>query len=281
MDLVKLTVAIASCLAVRTAAAQPMITPAPAPAPAPSYSVLPGVLSTAIGTTFDGRVDYTSFREDGSPSIFALNLHVQHVLPMGVGGYFSLPIAHARGDSDSESALGNLQLGGFYVIRGGNFDVYVRGGLALKQTATDEELGFLVPLANYVPRPHEAFASGFGASWARFGAGMRLTSDSLVIGGSTGLDYAFDAEGSNIDDVPGIFHLSGSIGFVQPAFGLAVGATLVKALDTSDDDASLIVIHTMGDIPVGPRARFYGAINFDPEEDLSAFSIGFGVRASM
>jgi hypothetical protein len=281
MDFVKLTFVVASCLAARTAAAQPATQPVAAPTPAPSQSVVPGVLSTANGTTLDGRIDYTSIREDSAPSLIALNLHIQHVTPMGVGGYLSLPIAYARGDSESETALGNLQLGGLYVIRGRNFDAYVRGGLALKQSATDEDFGFLVPLANYVPRLGDAFATGFGTSWARAGAGLRLTSDSLVIGGATGLDYAFDADDSDIDASLSLFHLSGSIGFVQPGFSLAVGATVVRALDESSDDDSLIVIHTMGDIPIGPRARFYGAINFNPEEDVNAVSIGFGVRASM
>src|SRR5690242_3738398 len=97
MQFVKLAFVVTSCLAIRSAAAQPAPTPAPAPAVAPSQSVLPGVLSTAIGTTFDARIDYTRFGKESGlnrPAVLGLNLHVQHVTPTGLGAYLSLPISY-------------------------------------------------------------------------------------------------------------------------------------------------------------------------------------------
>jgi hypothetical protein len=265
---VKLSLIATSCLIARTASAQPP------PPEEPSQSVLPGVLSTAAGATFDGRIDLSSFGDNelGDITVLALNLHGQYIFPSGLGGYLALPIAYASGGGDSEVLAGNPELGGFFVFRGAGFDAYLRGGLA-PNTGADQV--FPVPLANLIPRPADAYPTGLDTTWLRGGGGARLTSGSLVVAGSGGIDIPVER-----DDSVTLLHLTGSLGVAQPGFGLAAGVTLIQVSGegTADSDDSYFGFQLVGDAAIGGRSRIYGALGFNFEDD-PVFSIGAGVRA--
>ena len=166
------------------------------------------------------------------------------------------------------------------MIRNQNLDAYVRGGLSLKQTNTDDAEGILAPLANLVPRLADYATLGFNASWLRAGGGVRLTSGSLVVGASGGIDFPFSEANDELDQ-SGVLHLSGSIGVAQPTFGFAAGVTMAQLLGDSGGDNSTITVQAVGDVPVGGRTRIYGALGFAPEDGFDAFSVGVGVRAGM
>jgi len=264
-----------SCLAIGSAAAQP------AASEAPSQSVLPGVLSTSAGATFDGRVDHSSF-DDGElegPTLLALALHGQYIARSGLGGYLSLPLAYAAADGESEAFLGNLELGGLYAIRSGIVEAYARGGLALDTSSGEDLDQDMVPISNIVPRPADAIPSGLGTSFLRTGGGLRLTSGAVVFGGSAGVDVPLGR-----DYMDGkVLHLTGSLGIAQPRYGLALGATMLQLLDAPAEP--LVGFQGIGDVAVGGKMRLYGALglNFgDSEaEDDTAFSVGVGVRTSL
>ncbi len=267
MSIAKLSFIAASCLVAGSAAAQP------APGES-SQSVLPAVLPTIAGTTFDARVDYSNFggNDFGDVTLLALDLHGQHITPSGLGGYLALPLAYASGGDESESYLGNLELGGLYVIRGANVDAYARGGLAV-ETASGE--GFEVPITHLISRPADALTTGLGMSWLRLGGGVRLTSGSLVIGGSGGFDVGLDSEAD-----ANTLHLTGTIGVAQPGFGFAVGITTVQSLEDSGGDDNFFGFQAVGDAAIGGRSRFYAALGLNFEDD-TAFSLGAGVRLNM
>jgi hypothetical protein len=283
MQVVKLALAVTSCLAIRSAAAQPAQTPVapPPPPPAPDLqppagpqSVLPNLLSTAVGATLDGRVDYSKLEDDGV-GFLALHLHGQYLGRFGLGGYLSLPIARVSGGDQSETALGNVELGGLAVLRSGGIETYVRGGFTVGPGSGEGELdGILVPVANLVPRPADALPTGFGSSWLRAGVGLRGTSGAMVFGGSAGVDFPLAS-----DDLDGLLHLSGSMGVAQPGFGVAVGITLLRALEDSDEN--IFSFQVLGDAAIGRRARIYGALGFNPEDDDGGYSLGAGVRAGL
>jgi hypothetical protein len=261
--------------------AQPAPVAQPGPA-GPSQSVLPGVLSTSVGATLDGRIDYVhlQFGEGSSPTLFAINLHGQYIAPIGVGGYVSLPIAYVSESSSSDTYLGNLELGGLYVIRSGNTDAYLRAGLSLDQTSSEDGEGIANPFANLVPLPAQAYTTGLGTSWLRGGGGVRLTSGSLVVGGSGGIDYPFDSSGQSWS---ALLHLTGSIGYAQPELGVALGLTMVQVFDDSSDsggDNNLLGFQAVGDVPVGGKLRIYGALGLNFEKS-TAYSLGLGVRAHL
>lgn len=271
------------------------VAPAPMPEPEPqpvpigprrtvSQSVLPGVLPTAVGTTFEGRIDVSSL---GDSDIFdltftALNLHVQYIAPMGLGGYVEVPIAMTFGDSNTEAYLGNLAAGGLYVFRGSNVDGYVRLGLSVDLSDDEEDFGPIgVPLANLVPRPGDAYATGLNTSWIRGGGGLRFERGGLVIGGAAGGDFLLDNDDGQDN---GILHLTGSVGVSEPAFGVAAGFTLVQFLDGSEDegdDDSFISFQAVGDVAIGGGTRVFGAVGLNVDGGAEAFSVGAGVRATI
>jgi hypothetical protein len=273
MQFIKLAFVASTCLVARSAAAQPA-----APDPSPQQ-VLPNVLSTAAGATIDGRIDYSRFIDDsdfGPPLLLAFNLHGQYIAPIGLGGYLSLPIAYAADENDSETAVGNLELGGLYVHRGDAFDAYARGGVAFDQTNSGDE-GILLVFANFAPRTADTITTGFPVSWLRGGAGLRLTNGALVGGASGGIDMALDSE-SNLD---GVLHLSGSIGVAQPSFGLAVGATLVHPLVEEGDSDGVFGVQAIADVPAGSQVRVYGALGLFLDDGVDVLSFGLGLRVGL
>lgn len=283
MQVVKLALAVTSCLAIRSAAAQPAQTPVAPPPPAvaevspPSraQSVLPNLLSTEVGVTLDGRIDHSKLDSEDL-GFLALHLHGQYIGRYGLGGYLALPIARVSGGDQSEIFVGNVELGGLAVLRSGGAEIYARGGFTVS-TGTDEDdlgEGLLVPLANFVPRLADALPTGFGTSWLRAGVGVRGTSGAMVFGGSGGVDFPLAS-----DDIDGLLHLSGSIGVAQPGFGVAIGITLLRSLEDSDENN--FGFQLLGDGAIGRRMRVYGALGFDPEDDGGGYSLGVGVRAGL
>ena len=269
MHLAKLVVVATSCLAVRSAAAQPE----PEPSIDRAQSVLPALLPTSSGATLDGRLDYVRLTgSSDAPTLFAFKLHGQYVAPQGIGGYLSLPLAYASGNGDSETYAGNLELGGLYVLRRPAVDVYARVGATLELGG--DEGALVVPIVNLLPSPADALTTGFGASWLRGGAGVRYTSGALVIGGSGGVDVVLDS-----DAAYNLLNLTGVIGMVQPGFGLAVGLTLVQVLNDSDGDNNFVGLQVTGDVAVAAKARLYGALGINLEDEFEGFSLGAGVRA--
>lgn len=277
MKSVKLVIVASSWLAAASAVAQPVTPP-----PRSTQSILPNVFDTSVGVTLEGRADYTNFGDDsdflGDVTVVGINLHVQYIAPEGFGGYGMLPIAYFSGNDDSETYVGNIELGGLYVFRQqSNLDLYLRGGFALN-TASDEGILF-GPIAHTVPRLTDYFTTGFDTNWFRGGGGIRSTNGSLVIGGAAMLDVALDAEGDN--DF-GLLSLAGSVGVQQPMFGLAAGLAFIQLVgDDADDDDNLLGLNIVGDVAVGPQVRLFVAGGFNFEDDFDGFSIGLGARANL
>lgn len=280
MQYVKLAVVAASCVAMRSAAAQPTYPPPPPPPPAAptTQSVLPDVLSTLGGGSIEARMDYTHYDDSVFDlTVFAFNIHGQYISPSGLGGYAALPFAFASTDDDSQTAIGNIELGGLYVFRQPDLDFYLRGGFAANTAS--EEGTFLLPAANGVPRLADAITTGADSNWVRGGAGIRATSGSFVLGGSGMFNVLLD-ELDN--DALSVLTLTGSLGIQEPGFGIAASVAFYQVVgDEGSGDNNTLGINLVGDVPVGPRARLFGAAGFNPDNEFDGFSIGFGVRAGM
>jgi hypothetical protein len=230
--------------------------------------VLPAVLPTAAGATFDGRVDAPVF-EDMEFKVLTLSLHGQYIASAGMGAYFSLPFAH--GLKAGDDYVGNLELGGLYVARRDTIHGYLRVGATLEQTTYGASIS--LPLATALSRPADAATTGLGTSWLRAGGGVQMTHGSLVAGSSGGIAFAAD---SRPDREP-ILHLSGSVGIARPRFGCVVGTTLVA---NGLMGVGGISLQAVGDVRVGGWGRVYAApsLQFDKS---AMFSLGVGLRAGM
>lgn len=244
-----------------------------------TQSVLPNLLATSAGGTLDARIDFTLNGEDDL-LLFATNLHGQYISPGGLGGYASVPFIYASADGESESALGNLEVGGLYAIRSSpTTDVLLRGGIAL-DTADEDDI-ILILAGQLSPKLTDIYASGFATTWARAQGQLRHASGNLRIGAAAGFDLPIDglAEEAGFD---GALNLSASIGIHGPSAGFGVGFALIKAMSDADtDDTTFTSINATVDFPIGARSRFFGTFGYpEPDEnEFDVFAVGAGIRA--
>lgn len=250
-------------------------------------NVMPGILSTADGGSIDLRGDYTHVDLDGDPTLFGFTASGQYVTPGGFGVYGSVPFVYAAQDNllgqrNSESGIGNLELGGLFVKRNSpELDIYGQGGIALD--TADNDVAIAAPLALFVPQPYNSLPSALNSDWLRLHGGIR-TKGALQVGVSGGLDFPLD--GDLRDSINSVFVLSGALGIQQPGFGLSGGLTYVlvsgdgSANASNDDTLGLNVIL---DFDIGPKAKLFGAfgLNLDDANDNLGFSLGFGARLAI
>ena len=273
MKLISLSCFVAASLAAGAAFAQ-------APPKDPVQTVLPNVLSTADGGTLDMRADYTNIDTNGlgdEPTIFGLNAHFQYVTPGGLGGYVSLPFGYLSQGDESFSGLGNLELGGLYVIRNPELDFFLRGGLAI-DTASDEGI-LSAPLSALLPRPTDAFSTGLASTWLRAHGGLRSTRGAVAFGAEGGVDLIVDGDGDDGDN--GLLVLAGSIGIVQPGFSISGGLSFVQLLGDDQGDDNFLAFNGVFDFAVSPKAKLFVALGVNLEDEFDGFSIGGGVRLGL
>src|SRR5262245_50641305 len=120
-------------------------------------TVLPGIPNLRSGTTLDARLDATRIDAFANDATFvATNLSFQHISPSGFGGYVQVPFGYISADGvDSNTALGNVELGALFVNRvNPHTQFFLRGGVTLN--TADDEGEIIVPLTNFVSRPGDA-----------------------------------------------------------------------------------------------------------------------------
>src|SRR5690348_13383205 len=82
-----------------------------------SDPILPNLLPTRPGTTVDIGLDYVDV-DNVDVYFLAARGHVQYLMPQGLGGYLIVPLAIMGGDDvDSETQLGNIEVGGLYSMQ--------------------------------------------------------------------------------------------------------------------------------------------------------------------
>ncbi|MCW5805214.1 MAG: hypothetical protein KIT31_22775 [Deltaproteobacteria bacterium] len=248
--------------------------------PEPERSIiLPGVFPTEVGGTFDARLDYTDLDDTfllRNLSVLGLNFFGSYLTPGGFGGYAMLPVGYVSANGGSESAVGNLEVGGLYVWRKPATHFYLRGGVAVD--TADNDGATIVPLANFVARPSDAGPSGLNTNWLRAHGGLRHRVNDLVFGATAGIDFALDR---NSEDA--LLSLSGSIGIVQPGFSLAGGLTVLALVgdNNPNDDDSTITLNVTADFGLAPSARLYLTLGANLEDQFHGYSVGLGIRARL
>ena len=252
---------------------------APAAAEPVAQAQLPNLVPTNPGGSADIRFDYTNYDVAlfDDLTLVALNARIQYLAPSGPGGYLSVPFVYASQNDNTETEVGNLELGGLYAIRSGpQLDILLRGGVALDTASSDGEL--LVPLGNVLPRLGDYLTTGADSTWFRLGGQLRYAAGNLRIGGGLGFDLP--TEGGD-GDPDGYISLAGSIGFEQPgSFGAGLGLVMLQAFggDDTGEDENLVGLNVMGDVALGPAARLFLALGVNLEDEVEGFSFGLGVR---
>jgi hypothetical protein len=253
--------------------------------PAGPQSILPNLLSTAQGGTIDARADYTHDGTESDLTLVAITAHGQYISPGGLGGYIVLPMAYASAEDESETGLGNIEVGGLYAIRSGATDILLRGGISLNTAGDEQQL--LVPVSQLSPRLNDAYPTGFDTTWGRAQAQLRHASGTLRLGAAAGFDVPVGGALADSEGFDGLLNVAVGVGIEQPGFGVGVGIAYLQALTDGDsDDDSISSFNATVDFPIGPTARLFGTFGI-PDLDNAGdngtdlFAIGAGVRVGL
>src|SRR5688500_9516140 len=104
---------------------------AEAPAGGP-FPVMPTMDRVTDHSNFNASLGYVVFDEDLVDLGLRAELGGEYLTPAGFGGYGALPISYISGNDESDTAIGNLELGGLYVLPvAATSKVVLRGGVSL------------------------------------------------------------------------------------------------------------------------------------------------------
>jgi hypothetical protein len=249
-----------------------------------SDPILPNLLPTRAGTTVDLGIDYVDV-DNVDVYFLAARAHVQYLMPQGLGGYLIVPLAVMGGDDvDSETQLGNIEVGGLYKLQQASpTAIMLRGGVSIDTHGDPDDLNeVLVNLAHAIPRPTDAYAlGGFNTTWAR--AQVQVTSrvDKVVFGGMGGVDIPVAGDGADSDTFDAIVNIAGAVGYDGGEYGAAVGLTVLQPVTDGDDElVKNLFLH--GNMVVNPTMRIYGGFGLPMDDDfIDGIALMFGVRAGI
>jgi hypothetical protein len=142
---------------------------------------------------FAASLTYVGLDADDVTGI-RFDLFGQHLTPRGFGGYAALPISYIDSDADSETGIGNIEVGGLYVIPG-SAPVVLRGGLTLPTADSDN---FGANLLGILARFNDAVQHSPDVTWLRLSASPLMRSGTGFFKADIGLDIPV-AEDDGID----------------------------------------------------------------------------------
>lgn len=181
----------------------------------------------------------------GPDSGIRVDVYGQHVVPVGTaraGGYASFAFSKLDADG-SDTEITGFELGGIYVIPGGETDFVLHGGLVLPTAG--EDLGALIT-NSFAGRGRTTDAATIipETTWLRVGASPVFRSGNVFVRVDGGVDLPISSD-DGIDPNP-LLRFNAAAGFVTGPATLM--GELVTIYDTGEDDESLF--HT---VAVGAR----------------------------
>ena len=157
-----------------------------------------------------GEFSYISVDANDVTSL-RFDLHGHYVVPSGFGGYAALPISYLEIGNNSETAIGNIELGGIFVphMASPNFSLVLHGGVTLP-TAGDSADSIVTNAVAIVARITDValiIPEGFTL---RLGASPLFRSGMFFGRIDGGLDLNLSAQGDNADPLVR-FNLGGGL----------------------------------------------------------------------
>ena len=237
-------------------------------APADPFPNLSTLDRTTDHTSFNGSLALSFFGDNGPDIAARVDLGGQYVTPQGFGGYAQLPITYLEGGDDSETELGNVELGGVYVAGAGEgLDVVIKGGLVLP-TGPDD-LNFLVTYAGAaIPRLTDLISAAPDVTALRLNGSPLYRQGTFFVRGDLGIDIVIDeADGADSDP---LIHINVAAG-VQTG-KVTIAGELVTLGTTGDVDEDEGRFYHTAAATVGFDAgsvRPYGALVVPVDNDLA------------
>lgn len=230
-----------------------------APAPAERVEAQFSSLDRQDGVSRLGvELGYANLNDEVDVTPLRIGLYGQYVAPAGVGGYGSLNIAHVLGEEGSDTAIGNLELGGLYAVALGSIEGVGRIGVALP-TASDEDIGDLFAnLSGTYSRLGDLVLGVPTASWLRLSGSPILRGKSFLLRADLGIDIPLTHD-DGIEPDP-FFRANLAAAFVHGPHQLSAEVVNVFTMDGANDS-----LHSIGGtyrIDLGNVTPYLGL--FDP-----------------
>ena len=180
----------------------------------------------------------------------------QFVAYSGLGLYGSLPISVLVAEGDNDSALGNLEVGGLYVIDSPTMSFVFRGGVALPTSADDDIEEILANLLGTWSRLTDVAQAVPNATYVRLAFSPVYHDGGLFLRADVGVDLEVKEHENTIAVAPGDdpdnlvrVNVGGGIDLGT----VAVMAELVNLASSSSYESDDDLIHTFA-----VSARFMG-----------------------
>lgn len=263
-------------LVTSNALAQPGGDPPPPGGLGPAPVAPPSVASSSPGFMFMDKVHSTSmmsadlgysiFESAADATAVRLDLHGQMVMPAGIGGYLTLPLLYGSIGDESSVDVGNLELGGLYVMRNPGFNFIGRAGIALPSSRADEGggafVGDVAQFLNFYSDLTNLPLVVPELTTVRLSGSIEGRSGQLFYRGDAGIDVFVDSPGDNPDPIA---HLNLAVGADLGSISAAV--EWINLVSTDDGlSADEAFIHAFG---ISVRSQ-QGAIS-------PAIAIGFPI----
>lgn len=213
-------------------------------------------------------------------TVLRFDLHAHYVHPTsGAGFYLQVPYGYAGGDNDSETALGNLEVGGILIpsALSGPTKLILHGGLTLPTAPDDNSAP--VALASF-SRIHDLYLAVPEGLTARVGASLLYSAGSVFVRGDLGFDVNISAAG-NSDPEPAM-HLNGGIGVMAgPTVAITGELSTLTVFDDNDDNSNVMNAGIGARFFAGSLQPYLGlVIPLDDEiNDIMDFAVVVGLDA--
>lgn len=230
-----------------------------------------------------GGVDLSYVHIDAEDSVTPLRLGLwgQFVAPSGVGGFGALDFSYLGTDGDSETAIGNLEVGALYAASFASFQGVGRASILLP-TAGDELADFFTNFVGISSRITDLTRAYPNSTWLRLSASPIVRRPNFLFRADLGIDIAVHVEDEG--DIDPIAHGNLAAAYVQGPHQL--GAEFVTLVSTGSEDSERL--HSLG---ISYRGTFgevspYGGISFpftsgdgSEDDDFGDFAVTGGVSS--
>ncbi len=202
-------------------------------------------------STFGLAIGYEVWDDDSAiDTILGIDLSGHFVTPSGAGAYLTLPVSYISTDDvdfgpiqidgDTETVIGNIELGGLYARPlGKRADFVVHLGIALPTADDDVDVGLLQPYAS-VPRYGDLVNRWPNSTWLRLGFSPMGTFGPFFWRGDIGVDLMIADEDEETGQLSPVLRLNGAagvdLGVADITAELATNVTNPDDDDAADDD---------------------------------------------
>jgi hypothetical protein len=252
---------------------------APAAADEPAVPAFATVDRVGGDSGFSIAASYARIDDTGeSVTPLRADLFGQYADPSGWGGYAALAASTVRADSDSGSAIGSVELGGFYRLRRSNVELTFRGGLTLP-TADDALDGFAVNFITAWTRLTDLVDVLPESSWLRLALSPTWRTGSHFFRVDGGVDVpVWTDDGADFDP---FIRLNAAGGLLAGPWALT--GELVTLVHTTDDETAM---HTFAVGLAGTHPRVRPSLTVilpldDSARRLYEFILAAGLQVSL